>query len=64
MAEENSTPQAPAQNKKPKPEKIKLILTGASSCCIDEFVLKSGDAIELENSRAMRFLSTGFFTRS
>lgn len=65
MPEENKTPeQVPAQKIKSKPEKIKLIMTGASSCIIDEFLLKNGEILEIDASRVDRFLASGLFVKA
>lgn len=58
-------PQSPASvpKTKTKPEKIEIVLIGASSCTIEDITLKKGESVSLESLKAERFLSTGLFQR-
>ena len=62
MADEITTPEQ-VQQKQQKPKKVTVILTRAASVNIDGVVMRKGDTLELENSRADRFLNTGLFDR-
>ena len=61
MADENQVPEQ--KPLKPKKTKISIKFIGAGSIDIDEYCLKNGECIEIDSSKAERFLITGFFER-
>ena len=54
---------ASAPKSKPKPEKVKLKLTGAGSCNYEGIILRKGETVELEASRAEQLMQSGLFER-
>ncbi len=65
MSEENTNPEVKEVSvpKKTKPEKIKLILKGASSCSIDDISIKKNEVFEIDSSKVERYLGTGLFEK-
>ena len=63
MAEEINPQTSEQKVQKPKKEKVSLVFTGTGTVTIEEFFLKSGECLEVDSSRAERFLSTGLFQR-
>lgn len=69
--EENTKPEQVVTPTAPPPvrtrnkviERVKLKLTGAGSCAIEDVIVKKNEIIELEPSRSERFLKSGLFVR-
>ena len=56
-------PVAAPKSKPPKPEKVKLRLTGAGSCNYEGIILRKNETVELEASRAEQLMQSGLFER-
>ena len=56
-------PASAPKSKPPKPEKVKLRLTGAGSCNYEGIVLRKNETVELEASRAEQLMQSGLFER-
>ena len=56
-------PASAPKSKPPKPEKVKLKLTGAGSCSYGGIVLRKNEIVELEASQAEQFMKSGLFER-